>query len=126
MNDVIGAAQQAVTAAVAIGGVLFAFWLLIGKEVWKEVRGHFERIDQMEKAQTKGFDKLNSGQDAMSADIVTLTKNVDKLTDGYHNLRERTARLEGREEGRAEVVQAANAAANVAAALKPPEDLRHE
>lgn len=137
--EFLDAVQTAVVTALAIAAVLAGGWAVMGRSIWKSVKGWFsaleKRFDGLEQQQAEDRAmaetdreaqrlrdrEINHKLDAVTSEQRYHREKLESHTESIQSLRERTAHLEGKEEARREAAQIANAAGNLAAAIKHPQ-----
>jgi hypothetical protein len=102
-----------------VGPVLTLVVLGLLRYVYKEITG---AIYGMKADVLKRVDNVDSKVEGVISEQKAIRGELKSLADGHQSLRERTARLEGKEEARLEAAQLAGAAGRVVEAISHPTD----
>lgn len=143
MNEAVAFAQQLVITVMALGAAVGVGHLFIGRKLWDKVfgkEGWFARLDSrfeaLEKtqaedrlmadtdrrAQTERNAEINRKMDAFSLEQREQRQQLAVLADNHQALALTVAKLEGKEEARAEAAQLAGAASRIAEAITHPQE----
>jgi hypothetical protein len=106
-----------------VGPVLTLVVLGLLRYVYKEITG---AIYGMKADVLKRVDNVDSKVEGVISEQKAIRGELKSLADGHQSLRERTARLEGKEEARAELAHAAQATVKAVESITHQEAPRHD